>query len=166
MTSMQPFQGLGFELDFPQSVGVFDNYAAAQEAVDFLSDQRFPVENIAIVGTELRLVERVRGRKDWGTVIQGALSSGVSTGLIVGILLSLFSQGPLWAKMLMALVVSIALSLLFAAIGYSLSKGKRDFVSITQTVPTRFEVLCEHKVAAQARELLAGRPGGRAHLFE
>lgn len=166
MSSMQPFQGLGFELEFPQSVAVFDKYADAQAAVDHLADERFPVENLAIVGTELRLVERIRGRRDWSTVLTGGVTSGISTGLIVGILLALFGTGSLWAMLAVAMVVSIVFSVLFAAIGYALSGGKRDFVSMTQTVPTRFEVLCEHKVAAQAREQLAARPGGRAHLFE
>ncbi|GAB3623535.1 hypothetical protein GCM10027418_16180 [Mariniluteicoccus endophyticus] len=166
MASMQPFSGLGFELDFPQSVGMFDKYADAQAAVDYLADQKFPVENLAIVGTELKLVERIRGRKDWGTVIQQAVTSGISTGLIVGILLVVFGQGSPTAMIIMALLVSIGFSVVFGAIGYSLSGGKRDFVSMTQTVPTRFEVLCEHKVAAEAREKLMNRPGGRAHLFE
>ena len=41
---------------------VYDNYAAAQQTVDFLSDNGFPVEQSAIVGTDLRMVENVLGR--------------------------------------------------------------------------------------------------------
>ncbi len=33
------------ELQFPQSLAVYDDYAAAQQAVDFLSDNKFPVEH-------------------------------------------------------------------------------------------------------------------------
>ncbi|NIS30548.1 MAG: magnesium transporter, partial [Actinobacteria bacterium] len=36
------------------SIGKYDTYEQAQRAVDYLSDQRFPVENLAIVGTDLR----------------------------------------------------------------------------------------------------------------
>jgi hypothetical protein len=32
---------------------------------------------------------------------------------------------------------------------------------VTQTIATKYEVLCEHKVAAQAREMLQGMPGAR-----
>jgi hypothetical protein len=39
-----------FELQFPQSVGIFNSYAEAQKAVDYLSDQKFEVQNLAIVG--------------------------------------------------------------------------------------------------------------------
>ena len=41
-----------FELEFPQSVGIYNTYADAQKAVDYLSDEKFPVQNLAIVGTE------------------------------------------------------------------------------------------------------------------
>ncbi|MDN6762726.1 general stress protein, partial [Acidipropionibacterium jensenii] len=54
------------QLDYPQSVIVVDDYQTAQKIVDHLSDQEFPVENLCIVGTDLRTVERVTGRKTWG----------------------------------------------------------------------------------------------------
>ncbi|HHU11398.1 MAG TPA: hypothetical protein GXZ60_15505, partial [Intrasporangiaceae bacterium] len=42
-----------------------------------------------------------------------------------------------------------------ALVGYQFTGGNRDFMSISQVVATRYEVLTEHKLAAQARELLA-----------
>ena len=39
-----------------------------------------------------------------------------------------------------------------------MTRGRRDFTSVTQTVATKYEVLCEHKVAAQAREMLQTFP--------
>ena len=44
------------------SVAHFGDYEAAQHAVDQLSDDGFPVEKLDIVGSNLRLVERVTGR--------------------------------------------------------------------------------------------------------
>lgn len=66
------------ELEYPQSVGVYETYAEAQKVVDFLADSRFPVQNLAIVGTELRSVERVTGRRTWGTVLGVGLQNGVT----------------------------------------------------------------------------------------
>ena len=43
-------------------VGSYERYDDAQRAVDTLSDRRFPVERVTIVGSDLRLVERVTGR--------------------------------------------------------------------------------------------------------
>jgi len=36
-----------------------------------------------------------------------------------------------------------------------LTRGQRDFTSVSQVVATRYEIMTEHKVAAQGRELLA-----------
>src|SRR6187431_1477522 len=63
-------------LDFPQSLAVYDDYAAAQKTVDFLSDNHFPVENLMIVGTDLKRVERITGRLTTGRVALGGLLSG------------------------------------------------------------------------------------------
>jgi hypothetical protein len=65
-----------------------------------------------------------------------------------------------------SLAIGILLGIGFAAVGYAMSRGKRDFTSVTQTVATKYEVLCEHKVAARAREMLQQMPGARAAAFE
>jgi hypothetical protein len=156
-----------FELQFPQSVGIFNSYADAQKAVDYLSDEKFEVQNLAIVGTELKSVERVLGRRSWGTVITQGLQSGVSTGLLVGLVMLIFTKPTSYfALLLVSLAIGITLAIGFSAAGYAMSRGKRDFTSVTQTVATKYEVLCEHKVAAQARELLSQMPGARASAFE
>jgi hypothetical protein len=163
----EAFQGLGFELAYPHSLGTFEKYEDAQKAVDYLADQKFAVENLAIVGTDLKLVERVTGRKHWGTVLRQSVMTGISTGLLVGILLALFSPQAQFLQMLaVALVIAIVLNLLFGALTYALSGGKRDFNSIRTTIPNRYEILCEHKVVAKARELLQDLPGSRAAAFE
>jgi hypothetical protein len=156
-----------FELQFPQSVGIYNSYEDAQKAVDYLADQKFEVQNLAIVGTELRSVERVLGRRNWGTVITQGMQSGISTGLLVALVMLIFTRpGSFLLLLAVALAIGIALGIGFSAAAYAMSRGKRDFTSITQTVATKYEVLCEHKVAAQAREMLQGMPGARAAAFE
>src|ERR671912_1807484 len=93
-----------FELQFPQSVGIFNTYADAQKAVDFLADQKFEVQNLAIVGTDLKSVERVLGRRNWGTVITQGLQSGISTGLLVGLVVLIFTRP---SSILVLLLVSL-----------------------------------------------------------
>ena len=84
--------GSVFELQFPQSVGIYSSYADAQKAVDFLADAKFEVQNLAIVGTDLKSVERVLGRRNWGTVITQGMQSGISTGLLVGLVMLIFTR--------------------------------------------------------------------------
>ena len=58
------------------------------------------------------------------------------------------------------------IGMITAAITYSMSGGERDFNSIQQVVATHYEVLAEHKVAAQAREMVSDMPFMRAKAFE
>jgi hypothetical protein len=44
------------------TVARFDEYETAQRVVDRLSDDGFPVDKLGIVGSDLRLIERVTGR--------------------------------------------------------------------------------------------------------
>jgi hypothetical protein len=49
-----------------QVIATFENYADAERAVDYLSDQRFEVNRVAIVGRDLEYVEQVLGRLTYG----------------------------------------------------------------------------------------------------
>lgn len=157
-----------FELQFPQLLATYGSYEEAQRAVDYLSDKHFPVQNLAIVGTDLRSVERVTGRKDWGTVINRGLMNGLTIGLLFGVMAMIFypPQSNIYMLAAIAVLVGVVISVGFALLGHLLTRGKRDFTSVTQTIATRYEVLCEHKVTMQARDLLAQMPGGRAAGFQ
>ncbi len=142
------------------SLGVFEKYEEAQAVVDYLSDQEFPVEQCMIVGTELKQVERVTGRLTTGRVALGGLLSGVWLGLFVGLIFALFAQtGDALFTVLGSVLFGAFFGLVWALIGYSMTRGQRDFVSVSQVVATRYEVLTEHKLAQQARDLLDQRPG-------
>ena len=138
------------------SIGVFDKYADAQRAVDTLSDKDFPVQNCLIVGTELRQLERVTGRLTWSRVLLGGALSGIWLGLFVGLIFALFDAGNNPLQLVASTVLFGAVfGLVWAAIGYAMTRGQRDFTSVSRIVPGRFEILVEHKVAQQAREILA-----------
>jgi len=155
-----------FELEYPQSVGIYQTYAEAQKVVDFLADSKFPVQNLAIVGTELRSVERVLGRRTWGTVLLGGVQNGITTGLIMSLIFWAFMPvDNIWALFIYALAIGVLVGVIFAALSYWMSQGKRDFTSVSQTVATKYEILAEHKVAAQARDLARTMPGAALAAF-
>ena len=162
-----PFGAL--TLDYPLSIGVFDTYPEAQRAVDALSDAGFPVQNCLIVGTDLRQLERVTGRLTWGRVLMGGALSGLWLGLFVGVIFSLFTTSTsVFAQVVSTMLFGAVFGAVWAAIGYAATRGQRDFTSVSRIVPSKFEILTEHKVAQQARELLAkagiatGRPAWAA----
>ena len=152
-------------LEFPQSLAVYDDYAAAQKAVDFLSDKEFPVQNCMIVGTDLKRVERITGRLTTGRVALGGLISGVWLGLFIGLIFTLFTDEGVLGVLLSTVVIGALFGVIWALVGYAFTRGRRDFSSVTSVVATKYEVLVEHKVAAQARELLAQLPGASPDPF-
>jgi len=152
-------------LEFPQSLAVYDDYAAAQKAVDFLADKEFPVQNCMIVGTDLKRVERITGRLTTGRVALGGLISGVWLGLFIGLIFTLFTDEGVVGVLLSTVVIGALFGVIWALVGYAATRGQRDFSSITTVVATKYEVLVEHKVAAQARELLAQLPGATRDPF-
>jgi hypothetical protein len=138
-------------------VATYSDYTQAQRAVDFLSDQKFPVENVTIVGSDLHLIEKVTGRLSWGRAIAAGAASGAWFGLFVGLLLGIFAvSGAGWiASVLTGLVIGLVFGAIFGAVGYAATRGKRDFTSINQVVASRYDVLCNPQYAEEARALLA-----------
>jgi hypothetical protein len=154
-------------LKFPQSLAVYDDYAAAQKAVDYLSDHEFPVENCMIVGTDLKRVERITGRLTTGKVALGGALSGLWLGLFVGLVFSLFTtSGNTLAMIISTALFGVVFGLIWSLVGYAVTRGQRDFSSVTAVVATKYEVLVEHTHLAKAQELLGGLPGGRPNPFE
>jgi hypothetical protein len=145
-------------LEYPMSLGRYDTYDKAQKAVDYLSDHDFPVQNVLIVGTDLKQLERVTGRLTRRRVALGGLVSGAWLGLFVGLIFSLLdtsSSGAGFAGVVLTVAFGSLFGLVWALLGYALTGGTRDFTSVMQVVATQYEVLVEHKFVAQGRELLA-----------
>ncbi|WP_210439104.1 general stress protein [Nocardioides xinjiangensis] len=153
------------KLQFPQSLAVYDDYAAAQRTVDFLADAEFPVDQLMIVGTDLKRIERITGRLTWARIAVGGILSGLWFGVFVGLIFALFTTSDLWQVLLSTAFMGATFGLVWALIGYAFTRGQRDFSSVTQVVATKYEVLVENKHAARARELLAGLPGALPNPF-
>ncbi|MGC0363003.1 hypothetical protein ABH922_000987 [Rhodococcus sp. 27YEA15] len=135
-------------------IGSYPTYAEAQRAVDYLSDQQFPVQDVTIVGVNLMQVERVLGRLTWGKVIGGGVVSGAWLGVFFGLLLGLFTTSFL-APLITGIVGGIIFGIISTTIPYAATRGQRDFASTMQLVAGRYDVLCEPKTAESARDLLA-----------
>lgn len=138
------------------TIGTYDTYREAQRAVDYLSDEKFPVEHTTIVGNNLRQVEKITGKLTWGRALTAGLASGAWFGLFVGVLLGIFAPDGGWlAALLTGLVLGGLFGMAFGAIGYGQLRGSRDFTSRTSVVATTYDVLCDFKYAEEARNHLA-----------
>lgn len=135
-------------------IGSYPTYAEAQRAVDHLSDQQFPVQQVTIVGVDLMQVERVTGRLSWPKVLGGGVLSGAWLGLFIGLVLGFFSPNP-WSSLATGLVAGVFFGLITSAIPYAMARGTRDFSSTMQLVAGRYDVICDPQNAEQARDQLA-----------
>jgi hypothetical protein len=135
-------------------VGSYPTYAEAQRAVDYLSDNQFPVQQVTIVGVDLMQVERVTGRLTWGKVIGGGMLSGAWLGVFIGLVLGFFSPNP-GQSLAIGVLAGVIFGLITSSIPYAMAKGTRDFSSTMQLVAGRYDVLCDPQNAGKARDMLA-----------
>ena len=149
-----------------RTIASFDSYAGAQNAVDSLSDDGFPVERLAIVGSDLRLVERVTGRLTYARAALDGLASGTFIGALFGLILGLFVVDDTGALVLFlyGVVIGAVLGAAFGLVGYAFTAGARDFTSASGMEAGRYDVVADEEVADDARRRLeelgaAGRTG-------
>lgn len=145
------------------TVAGYTNYRDAERAVDHLSDQGFPVERVAIVGTGLRTVEQVAGRLTVGRAAMAGAGQGATIGLLFGLLFGLFFEGPeFFGVVLYGLIAGAAFGAVFGAVFQAAQGGRRDFASVRGMEAERYEVQVDHEVSARAKQLLAELDGGAA----
>ena len=144
-----------------EEVASFATYPEAQRAVDALSDQGFPVQHLAIIGTDLRQVERITGRMSWGRAAMSGAMNGLWIGMFFGIIMSVAgSSGPrlnFWACVLLGVLWGIV----FQLFSYALTRGRRDFTSISQVVASRYSIIAAREIH-EASQALADVPGNLA----
>ena len=136
------------------TIATFPDYALAQRVVDYLSDNHFPVDRTAIIGTDLRLVERVLGRL---TTIRAALAgaaSGAWFGLLIGLLIALFAATSWGWLILAAVLIGAAWGAVFGAVAHAMTGGRRDFASTSRLEAAQYAVTVAVDQADQARQLL------------
>ena len=141
-----------------EEVASFATYPEAQRAVDALSDQGFPVQHLAIIGTDLRQVERITGRMSWGRAAMSGAMSGLWIGVFFGLIMSVAgSNGPrlnFWACVLLGVLWGIV----FQLFSYALTRGRRDFTSISQVVASRYSIIAAREIH-EASQALTDVPG-------
>lgn len=149
---------LGRVLPTGETIGRYTGYLDAQKAVDYLADHKFAVERVAIIGNDLKTVERVTGRLSYPRVALGSAATGAWFGLFVGVILSLFAGSETGVTITSSIALGAIFWLLFGVITYTFQRGKRDFTSTSQVIATSYDVIVDPSVAADARRLLQQLP--------
>ncbi|MGO3649706.1 general stress protein [Agrococcus casei] len=135
------------------SVATFRNYDEAQGAVNKLAEADVNVKGVAIVGTELRLVERVVARLTYGRVALAGAMRGLYFGVFLGVVFWLLV--PEAGLTIIAMpALGIAFGMLLGVVTHSLTRKSREFQSVQQVLPAKFELIVPHEVAIDAKRVL------------
>ena len=86
-------------------LGTYESYKEAQDVIDHLSKLDFDLKHLSIVGSDLKTVERVTGKLNWGKAALGGAASGAWLGLFFGLVLFLFSATPNYVIVLAAMLI-------------------------------------------------------------
>ncbi len=139
-----------------QTIATYSDYAAAQKAVDYLSDNDFPVEHTAIVAEGLKFVEQVTGSLDYGKATLNGAASGATTGLFIGLIFGLFGFAPILTMLLYGLIAGAIAGALLGVVGYAMTGGKRDFTSVGGMQAESYNVMVDNDYADKAQQVLEG----------
>jgi hypothetical protein len=139
-------------------VASYPTYSDAERAVDYLSDNDFPVDRVSIVGRDLEYVEQVAGRMTYGrAALHGALS-GAMVGLLVGWLFAVFNWFDAvigWGWLILdGLWFGALVGALFGLLAHALTGGRRDFSSVGAIRANRYELLVDDELATQAEQMI------------
>lgn len=133
----------------------YDSYAAAERAVDALSDAGFPVDRVSIVGRDVSTVEDVTGRLTNGRATLQGLGAGLWFGLFVGLLLGLFTPGVFWfGALLTAALIGGVWGAVIGFVGHWSTRGRRDFDSVRSLVAAHYDVTVDAALATEAARVL------------
>jgi len=137
-------------------VASYSDYSRAQRAVDFLSDEKFPVEHVAIIGTGLKLVETVTGRLTAGRAAMAGASAGLWFGVLIGLFVAIFSTGTdTWALILWGAIWGLIAGAVFSLIAYAFTGGRRDFVSFKELRADTYDIAVNSSHAEAAQSTLS-----------
>ncbi|GAA1992507.1 general stress protein [Microbacterium pumilum] len=137
-----------------QTVANFPTYEAAQKAVSTLIAADIPARDIAIVGKDLRSVERVTGRLGYAAAARSGAINGLLLGLLFSAILVIGSPSVPIQAFVGVLFVGIAIGMLLSIVTYSFVRRRRDFASVMQVVADSYEVTVSATSIQRARQVL------------
>ncbi|MFD2674181.1 general stress protein [Gulosibacter bifidus] len=147
-------------------VASYQSYDEARAAVDTLARRDgFSLQQISIVGSDLKSVERVMGRMSAGRAAASGAVTGVMMGLFVSLMWLLIYPQAQFSSIIGVFLLAIAFGVIWSLLAYLVSPRKREFTSMMQLTAAKFDLLVPASLAAEAGQVLGvGRNAGAGRL--
>ena len=139
-------------------VASYETYDQAQAAVAKVSGAEAEVVGLAIIGNDLKLVERIVGKLTWGKVaLQGAMR-GLGFGAFIGLVYLLFVPEAI-TSVLVFPALGLAFGILMSLTSHAMTRRKRDYASVQQVLAARYDVVAPQETAGKAMHIIGQRAG-------
>jgi hypothetical protein len=135
-------------------LGTYETYLEAQAVVDRLAKADFEVKKLAIVGNDLKTVERVTGKLTNGRAALTGAVSGAWFGLFLGLLLFLFSPSPQLGFVAAATLIGAGFGMLFGIATMAVGRRRRDFTSTHQVLASNYQIIIDTELTVKAQNVL------------
>lgn len=139
-------------------VASYETYDQAQAAVAKVSGSDTELAGLAIIGNDLKLVERIVGRLTWGKVAMRGAIRGLGFGAFLGLMFLVFVPDAVGSVLVFPLM-GLAFGILLAVVQHSIVRRKRDFASTQQVLASRYDVVAPQAVAGKAMHVIGQREG-------
>lgn len=141
-------------------IGQYPDHAQAQATVGYLAEQEFEVSTLAIVGSDVRVVERVVGVVTWAKAAGRGALTGAWLGMLFGLVMALFGGNEALTSgiLLPGILIGVGLGMMWGLLRKALTRRQRSVMAQPQVVAQKYELLCPPEKVGAAREVLARRP--------
>ncbi len=137
-------------------VASYETYDQAQAAVTKVSGAQAEIAGLAIIGNDLKLVERIVGRLTWGKVALQGLMRGLGFGAFIGLVYLLFVPEAI-ASVLLFPALGVAFGILLGLTSHAMTRRKRDYASVQQVLAARYDVVAPQETAGKAMHIIGQR---------
>ncbi|MFC7430809.1 MULTISPECIES: general stress protein [unclassified Agrococcus] len=138
-------------------VATFSTYAEAQAAVNRISETEGEIRGLAIVGNDLKLVERVVGRLTWGRVAMGGMLRGLSFGIFFALAIYLLMGDAALQSALVLPLLGAAIGIVLAIVTHSIGRRRRQFSSVQQVLASRYDIVAPQAIAGKTMHAIGQR---------
>lgn len=142
----------------------FANHEEASSYVNRLVKNDFPLHAIAIIGSDLRTVERFYAKLTYARLALRGAATGSWIGLLYGLLFGTSSTDAnataadtlnASGSILSSVIIGAGIGMLVNVLRASFVRNRRQFLSASGVVANRYDVVVPENLVEQAREAAA-----------
>lgn len=145
-----------FSLPTGEDLATFDSYLEAQQLVNTLVTGGVPARSLAIVGSNVSVVERVTGRVGYGRAALSSAVSGSWLGALAGLAFIVINPSDFITPLLGGILIGAGLGMVVGMATFSFSRGpKRLFRSMQQVIAQSYRVVVDSASHGMAQSVMA-----------